>query len=135
MAVAGWLVDKSAAARSDVARVRDGLRELEGLLFVCPLGELEQLYSARSAADYDQLSEDIRRTFQRAEPPPDVFDRALALQRDLAHHQGMWHRTPIADLLIAETALHNGLGVVHVDRDFERVAEVRPLVARRLRAG
>jgi predicted nucleic acid-binding protein len=35
-------------------------------------------------------------------------------------------------MLIAETALHNSLGVVHVDRDFDRIAEVRPLVARRL---
>ena len=39
----------------------------------------------------------------------------------------MWHRTPIPDLLIAETALHHGLGVVHVDRDYDRIAEVRPL--------
>jgi predicted nucleic acid-binding protein len=45
----------------------------------------------------------------------------------------MWHRTPIRDLLIAETALHNGLGVVHADRHFDRIAEVRPLVTRRLR--
>jgi predicted nucleic acid-binding protein len=28
--------------------------------------------------------------------------------------------------------LHHELGVVHVDRDFERIAEVRPLVVRRL---
>ena len=45
----------------------------------------------------------------------------------------MWHRTPIPDLLIAETALHHALGVVHVDRDFDRIAEVRPLTVRRLR--
>jgi hypothetical protein len=38
-------------------------------------------------------------------------------------------------MLIAETALHNGLGVVHVGRDFERIAEIRPLTARRLGAG
>ena len=135
MAVDGWLLDKSAAARSHVASVRDGLRALQGLLFVCPLGELEQLCSARSGGDYDRLAADIRTAFPRAEPPADVLDRALVLQRDLAHHHGMWHRTPIADLLIAETALHNRLGVVHVDRDFDRIAEIRPLVARRLIAG
>jgi predicted nucleic acid-binding protein len=44
----------------------------------------------------------------------------------------MWHRTPIPDLLIAETALHHGFGVLHVDRDYERIAEVRPLRVRRL---
>jgi predicted nucleic acid-binding protein len=32
----------------------------------------------------------------------------------------------------AATALHHGLGVLHVDGDFERIAEVRPLVVRRL---
>jgi predicted nucleic acid-binding protein len=44
----------------------------------------------------------------------------------------MWHRIPIPDRLIAETALHHDLGVVHVDGDFARIAEVRPLVVRRL---
>jgi predicted nucleic acid-binding protein len=33
---------------------------------------------------------------------------------------------------IAETALFHDLGVVHVDGDFARIAEVRPLVVRRL---
>jgi len=61
-----------------------------------------------------------------------VFESALSLQRDLAHHHGMWHRISIPDLLIACTALQHGLGVVHVDSDFERIAEVRPLVVRRL---
>lgn len=65
--------------------------------------------------------------------PPDAFDRALDLQRDLAHHHGMGHRTPIPGLLVACTALHHGLGIVHVDRDFDRIAEVHPLVVRRLR--
>lgn len=65
--------------------------------------------------------------------PQDALDRALRLQRDLAHHHGLWHRTPIPDLLIAETALHQGLGVLHVDRDFERIARVRPLRQQRLR--
>jgi predicted nucleic acid-binding protein len=89
-------------------------------------------YSARSAQDYDALLEDLRASFEIVAAPLDLFERALRLQRDLAHHHGMWHRTPIPDLLIAETALHHDLGVVHVDGDFERIAEVRPLVVRRL---
>jgi predicted nucleic acid-binding protein len=134
VAVEGWLVDKSAAARSHLDGVREELRALQGPLFICPLGELEQLYSARSATDYDGMAGDLRKAFQRAEPPTDLFDRALLLQRDLAHHRGMWHRISIVEMLIAETALHTGLGVVHADRHFERIAEVRPLVTRRLRA-
>lgn len=133
MAVGGWLLDNSAAARSDDERIRRELIELSGTLFVCPVGELEQLYSARSAHDYDRLREELHHSFTIVPAPPDVLDRALALQRDLAHHHGMWHRTPIPDLVIAETALHHALGVVHVDADFDRIAEVRPLVVRRLR--
>ncbi len=132
MAVAGWLLDKSAAARSRDPVMGPQLAELAGSLFVCPVGELEQLYSARSAAEYDRHKADLRRDFPMAAAPADILERALVLQRDLAHHHGLWHRTPIPDLLIAETALHHGLGVVHVDADFDRIAEVRPLVVRRL---
>lgn len=132
MAVRGWLLDKSAAARSGDEKVGAQLAELAGSLFLCPVGELEQLYSARSARDYDALEADLRDSFEIVATPPDLFERAHDLQRDLAHHHGMWHRTPIPDLLIACTALHHGLGVVHVDRDFERIAQVRPLAVRRL---
>ena len=132
MALRGWLLDKSAAARSADERVKVQLSELAGSLHLCPVGQLEQLYSARSARDYDALDADLLDSFPIVTAPPDVFDRALDLQRDLAHHHGMWHRTPIPDLLVACTALHHGLGVVHVDRDFERIAGVRPLAVRRL---
>ena len=128
----GWLLDKSAAARSGDERVGAQLAELAGSLFLCPVDKLEQLYSARSAQDYDALEADLRDTFEIIVTPPDLFERAHDLQRDLAHYHGMWHRTPIPDLLIACTALHHGLGVVHVDRDFERIAQVRPLLVRRL---
>lgn len=132
MALTGWLLDKSAAARSADELVSAQLAELAGSLYLCPIGALEQLYSARSARDYDALEADLRDAFEIVPAPPDLLERALELQRDLAHHHGMWHRTPIPDLLVACTALHHGLGVVHVDRDFERIAEARPLVVRRL---
>lgn len=132
MAVAGWLLDKSAAARASEPRIVQQLAELSGALCICPVGELEQLYSARSAADYDHLKKDLRASLTVVEPPADLLQRALDLQRALAHHHGMWHRTPIPDLLIAEIAVSLGLGIVHVDRDFDRISEVRPLTARRL---
>jgi predicted nucleic acid-binding protein len=132
VAVIGWVLDKSAAARASDPRIGPQLAELAGSMFVCPIGELEQLYSARSARHYDELLADLHANFELVTAPTDLLDRALRLQRDLAHHHGMWHRTPIPDLLTAETALHHQLGVVHVDGDFERIAEVRQLVVRRL---
>jgi predicted nucleic acid-binding protein len=133
VAVAGWILDKSAAARVADSAIAAQLEELVGSLYLCPVAQLEQFYSARSARHYDDLDAELRSSFQIVHAPGNVFDLALHLQRDLAHHHGMWHRTPIPDLLIATTALHHGLGVVHVDADFDRIAEVRPLVVRRLR--
>ncbi|MGI9119538.1 MAG: PIN domain-containing protein [Acidimicrobiales bacterium] len=130
--MSGWVLDKSAAVRASIEPVAARLAELAGSLFVCPVGELEQLYSARSAAEYDLVKDDLHASFEVVPAPEDLLERALGLQRDLAHHHGMWHRTPIPDLLIAETALSHGLGIVHVDGDFDRIAEVRPLTARRL---
>jgi predicted nucleic acid-binding protein len=132
VALNGWLLDKSAAARAADPVIGAQLAELAGQLHVCPVGELEQLFSARSADDYDALQDDLHAAYVTVAAPSDILERALALQRDLAHHHGMWHRTSIPDLLIAETAIHHGLGVVHVDRDFERIAEVRSLRVRRL---
>jgi predicted nucleic acid-binding protein len=132
VAVAGWILDKSAAARGSDPVIGAQLAELAGQLFVCVVGELEQLYSARSARHYDQLQDELHGSFDIVAAPHDLLERALVLQRDLAHHHGMWHRTPIPDLLIAETAIHHGLGVVHVNGDYARIAEVRPLTVRRL---
>ena len=132
MAVTGWILDKSAAARAEDTKVGQQLAELAGSLFLCGVGQLEQLYSARSGRDYDVLKSTLYENFEVVAAPPDLFNLALGLQQDLAHHRGMWHRTPIPDLLIAETALYHGFGVVHVDRDYERIAEVRPLMVRRL---
>lgn len=135
MAIAGWIVDKSVAVRGGEPAIRTELERLAGPLCVCLTGELEQLYSARSADEYDLMKARMHERFVLVDAPEDVLTRCLVLQRDLAHHHGMWHRTPIPDLIIAETALHHGLGVLHVDRDYERIAEVRPLVARRLIPG
>jgi hypothetical protein len=126
------VLDKSAAVRIHDPIVGRQLAELAGVLCVCPIGELEQLYSAKSARDYDSRREDLHASYEIVSVPGDIFERVLRLQRDLAHHHGMWHRLPIPDLLIAETALHHDLGVVHVDGDFARIAEVRPLLVRRL---
>lgn len=132
MEVSGWLLDKSAAVRAGDGVIGDQLAEFEGHLKICGMGLLEQMYSAKSAQHYDSMLAGLTSTFAVVDPPADIFQRALALQRDLAHFHGMWHRVALPDLLIAETALANGLGIVHVDGDFDRIASVRRLVHRRL---
>jgi len=132
VAVAGWVLDKSAAvvvreiplegecAAEQVRRCRclqEGLAEADRQFVTVargssrvPLLELPDLADVQPSGEFGQLRGDRR--LQRA--------------------GGMWHRTPIPDLLIAETALHHDLGVLHVDGDYSRISEVRPLTARRL---
>ena len=50
--------------------------ELVGQLHVCPIGELEQLHSARSAADYDALRDELHQSFECSPPV-----RPLAVRR------------------------------------------------------
>ncbi|MGV0700678.1 PIN domain-containing protein [Mycolicibacter sinensis] len=119
-----WLLDKSAHVRLvGGAALPDDIDLADVAL--CEMSELEWLYSARSAADYDSQSAAVRDAYPVLPAPADIFDRVRRLQRDLAHHRGMWHRTPLPDLFIAETALHHGAGVLHRDRDYQRIRKVR----------
>lgn len=123
----GWIVDKSVAARLDDPKVAEQLIDGDGPLYLCEVGLLEQLYSTKNARDYDRLETILRTSFEVLDPPPDLLRAAQHLQRDLAHHRGLWHRRPIPDLLIAVTALHHDVGVVHADNDFDLIAQLRPL--------
>lgn len=129
----GWIVDKSIATRLDKKGITEQLVDADGPLYLCEVGLLEQLYSARNARDYDRLETGLRASFKVLSSPPNVMTLAQRLQRDLAHHRGLWHRRPIPDLLIAATALHHDVGVVHTDGDFELIAKVRPLRSWKLR--
>jgi predicted nucleic acid-binding protein len=91
---------------------------------MCDQVRLEILYSARSADDYDSLSEELGalRPISMTEA---TFTRALEVQRSLAHVGGLHHRSAkIADLLIAAAAEAAGAIVWHYDEDFDRIAAV-----------
>lgn len=85
---------------------------------------LEILYSAQTASDYDALSFELDGLIQlRCDAA--VVDRALEVQRLLAHHRPLHHRSvAIPDLLIAATAELKGAAVWHYDEDFDRIAEI-----------
>ena len=123
----GWIVDKSVATRLDDPKVAAQLVDADGPLHLCEVGLLEQLYSTKNARDYDRLETILRTSFDVLSSPPNVLVAAQHLQRDLAHHRGLWHRRPIPDLLIAVTALHHDVGIVHAANDFDLIAQVRPL--------
>ncbi len=125
-------MDKSVVARRDDPAIDAQLARIMEPIGLCPMGRLEQLFSATSGQDYELRAQRIRDVYVEVGVPPDVMDLALELQRDLAHHHGMWHRMALPDLFIAVTALANNFGVLHNDKDYERIAKVRPLINRRL---
>lgn len=136
MAVTDWLIDKSALVRlGDSPDAEEWASRIErGLVRVTTVTRLEVGYSARTAAE-------ARSAFRT--PPisampveyltPAIEERALDVQLMLAgkgHHRG----PSIPDLLIAATAELAGLTVLHVDRDFDLIAELTGQPCERLRA-
>jgi predicted nucleic acid-binding protein len=97
VAVEGWVVEKSASARGDDPDGMEQLLALAGRLYICPIGELELLYSVQSARDHDLRQDRLRDNFHSVAAPADIFERALRLQRDPVHHHEMWRRLPIPD--------------------------------------
>ena len=121
-----WLIDKSAlvrlAASPDAAEWATRIER--GLVRITTVTRLETGYSARSGPD-------LRAAFHR--PPlsampveyltPAIEDRAVEILALLAD-RGQ-HRAPsIPDLIIAATAELTGLTVLHLDKDFDLIAEL-----------
>lgn len=120
---ARYLADKSALARFSHVAVEQRLRPLieEGMVATCAIVDLEVLYSARNAADYQAILEE-RRGFESVPITSEVMGRALEVQGLLAR-RGQ-HRVPIPDLILAAAAESVRLAVLHYDADFERIARV-----------
>jgi predicted nucleic acid-binding protein len=125
VALTGWLADKSALVRlTDSDDAESWANRIErGLVRISTVTRLEIGFSARSG---DALRAAVRRPPLSSMPveylTPSVEDRAVAVQQLLAD-RGQ-HRAPsIPDLLVAATAEAAGLVVLHVDKDFELIAE------------
>ncbi len=121
-----WLIDKSALVRLALSPDANqwATRIERGVVRISTVTRLEVGFSARSA-------EDLQRSFE--EPPlasmpveyltPFIEDRAVTIQHALAARGK--HRAPsIPDLLIAATAELAQLTVLHLDKDFEIIAEL-----------
>ena len=121
-----WLIDKSALVRlADSPGVREWASRIErGLVRVSTVTRLEVGFSARSA-------EDLRAGHERAPLAhmpveyltPAIEDRAVEVQLALAE-RGHHRAASIPDLLIAATAERAQLTVLHLDKDFDLIAEV-----------
>ena len=121
-----WLIDKSTLARLAASpdAAEWAARIERGLVRIMTVTRLEVGYSARSGPD-------LRTGF--AQPPlssmpveyltPAIEDRAVEVLTLLAD-RGQ-HRAPsVPDLIIAATAELAGLTVLHLDKDFDVIADV-----------
>lgn len=132
-----WLIDKSAlvrlAASPDAAEWAG--RVERGLVRVTTVTRLEAGYSARSGPE---LRAGLRQPPLSSMPveylTPAIEDRAVDVLSLLAD-RGQ-HRAPsIPDLIIAATAELAGLTVLHLDKDFEVIAQVTGQPMERLSTG
>jgi predicted nucleic acid-binding protein len=134
VALTGWLIDKSALVRlaSSSDAEQWAARIERGLVRITTVTLLEVSYSARTAAQ----ARAVFRTPPISAMPveyltPAIEDRALEVQVTLAG-KGK-HRAPsIPDLIIAAVAELVGLTVLHLDKDFELIADLTGQAVERL---
>jgi predicted nucleic acid-binding protein len=121
-----WLIDKSALVKLGSSPQRqEWRRRIErGRVRVTTVTLLEVAYSARSAADMAAILHQQPLADMPVEHvTPGAEHRALEVLETLAERSQ--HRAPsIPDLLIAAVAEQARLVVLHVDKDFELIAEV-----------
>ncbi len=121
-----WLIDKSAYLRLGASIDADTWLERlnRGLVRVASVTLLELGYSARSGAQWRrEIHQPPVANMPVENLTPRTEARALEVQGFLADRGH--HRAPsIPDLLIAAVGEIAGLTVLHVDKDFELIAEL-----------
>lgn len=130
-----WLIDKSALARISTSPDAEEWagRVQRGLVRITTATLLEVGYSARSEVDWRALVQGPPVALMPVETAtPRIEQYALEIQGMLSRRGN--HRAPsVPDLLIAATAHLSGLTVLHVDKDFELIAEITGQEVERLR--
>lgn len=120
------LADTSAWHHSAAPAVADAWEHklLEDQIATTAPVRLEVLFSAESASHYDAIAAGLSAVRQLA-CGEEAWERALEVQRRLAHRAALHHRSvQIPDLLVAAVAEIEGVVVWHYDSDFDRIAEI-----------
>jgi predicted nucleic acid-binding protein len=128
------IVDTSALAiwKNTPQPARDRFREAAQAreLLTSPVVLLEFLHDAFSRTEFVSRLQ----RFSAFQPVAlNAVDGPAAVQamHDLAHlepEKTGYHKVKAGDALIAASAVREGCGVLHYDHDYERLAEVMPLV-------
>ena len=91
--------------------------------------QLELLQGAAGEQEWAMLA-DYLEGQDYVETSGDTWRDAARIYFEL-RRRGRTVRSPV-DCCIAQLAIENGLRLLHKDRDFEAIAKIRPLVARRI---
>jgi predicted nucleic acid-binding protein len=102
-----------------------------GVIAVCPIVELEFLFSARSLADRLRKQQLLREVFAWVPMSDRAYERAEQVQQQLTEH-GAHRSAGAVDLLIAATAERSQLIILCDDRDYELVSAVTGQPVRRI---
>ena len=126
MSPAIYLLDTSGLFRILQGELRQAWAEelAAGVIAVCPVVELEFLYSARSLADRLEKKRLLRTVFGWVPMAERAFERAEAVQQMMTE-VGKHRSAGPVDLLIAATAEQARLTILCDDRDFDVVASIR----------
>ena len=84
---------------------------------------LELLQSACNRHQFEER-EASQSTFHHVPVTRSVQRAALTALRELARRGAGYHRVPVPDILIAAAAQEAGVGVLHYDHHFDRLAKV-----------
>lgn len=119
-----YLIDNSALARYGQPTVSAALTPLiaRGLVGVSIVTELEFGYSSRSPHDYERGRELLAELLPVGLSPR-AEQTARTLQERLVR-TGTHRAVALADILIAASALEEGVTILHYDADFDLIAEV-----------
>jgi predicted nucleic acid-binding protein len=133
VSVARFLIDTSGLARILQKEHRAVWADFlsAGVIAVCPVVEVEFLYSARSLADRLDKRRLLGQVFAWVPMADRAFERAAEIQEALTR-RGEHRSAGAVDLLIAATAERHQLIVLTEDRDFETVAAVTGQPVRRV---
>jgi predicted nucleic acid-binding protein len=89
----------------------------------CSMVTMEMLFNARDAYAVAQ-TEKIEATLRQVPVTASVQRAAIGAVRELSERSAGAHRIPPPDILIAAAAQEAGIGVLHYDRHYDRLAEV-----------
>ncbi len=92
-----------------------------GAIASCYVQRAEFLYSARNSSEYDEIAEMFSDLYPDAAVPKNAGRWISAVQHRMAR-VGEHRSASAVDLVIAATAAHHGLAVLHDDADYRAIA-------------